>query len=402
MIHLKKTSSLNLVIVSYLDFPYYEGSSKRIEGLIHVLKSYGIHVTVICPLLRRTQASPEYEGTVSYIDLRRLKAHQCPKAGKFVLNSIFSILAVNKLIHWSAERNIVIQYQDLYSSIPVITAKLLKRGKIIGDDIVPLHFDEGRLHPSFTSFFQFLDLTLLKFTDLIVTASPKAYSFIKNSNLKGKSVLFFPNGVISSDKKIAISTAPKTQKKSIIFIGTLSFDQNLQAITNMFEVIRRLKEKTGDFEMLVVGGPLHCASHLFNDGLVKEGTIRFLGYVSNKELAYIYDQAFIGLLPFFKETPLCGGQRTKALEYFSHGLLLVTGPEGIKGINNLKIGEHCLVAYSIAEMTEILYDCLSNPTKYTSMSANGLRFIESAYSWEAISKNYIKNLLEISNKTGES
>jgi glycosyltransferase involved in cell wall biosynthesis len=393
---MEKNRDINLVLVSYLDFPYYEGSSKRIEGIIRVLESNGMHVFVICPLLRRIHPSPEYRGIVDYVDLRTLKPLHRSKLGKFILNSVFSVLALNKLIRLSIKKNTVFQYQDLYSSIPVVILKLVTQKKIIGDDIVPLFFDEGRLHPSLARFFQFLDLTILKFTDLIITASPKAYSFIKTSSLKNKCTLFFPNGVIGSDERI-LTIAKKDQQKIIVFVGTLSFDQNIRAITSMLEVIRTLKKKTDDFRMLVVGGPLHYASHLFNDNLVRDGTIRFLGYVSDEKLADIYDQAFIGLLPFFKETPLCGGQRTKALEYFSHGLLVVSGPEGLKGIMNLKVGEHCLMADSTSEMTRILNECLSNPKKYEFMRSNGQRFIDSVYTWDALSKNYLQiipNLLE--------
>ena len=71
-----------------------------------------------------------------------------------------------------------------------------------------------------------------------------------------------------------------------------------------------------EFTISIVGGPLTLASELMKDPIVKKGRVKFLGQLSFEELSELYVSATVGILPFFQDIPLAGGQRTKALELF--------------------------------------------------------------------------------------
>ena len=103
----------------------------------------------------------------------------------------------------------------------------------------------------------------------------------------------------------------------------------------------------------------------------------------------IYSSSRLGILPFFQDTPLLGGQRTKALEFFANNLLVVSGPEGVKGINGIKPEKHYLLANSLDDMCTIMNKCLSEPEKYQNIATAGARYVSENHSWETLTKDYI-------------
>ena len=51
----------------------------------------------------------------------------------------------------------------------------------------------------------------------------------------------------------------------------------------------------------------------------------------------------ICLLPFFSDAPTVGGQRIKALKFISYGLVVISGPEGLRGIDGTISGKNCII-----------------------------------------------------------
>ena len=71
---------------------------------------------------------------------------------------------------------------------------------------------------------------------------------------------------------------------------------------------------------------------------------------------------------FFEDIPLLGGQRIKALEFFSHGLLVVSGQEGVKGLSGLEANKHFFMAKTFDSMIDVLKECIKHPEKYTAIA----------------------------------
>ncbi len=257
--------------------------------------------------------------------------------------------------------------------IPAIFAKKLG-AKIIGDDIVLIN--------------PLIDVPAFKISDAVSTASSKAYSFGKRLHRR---TLYVPNGVMRS----LLRRATSVSSSQILFVGSLSFDQNLRAAENIISIASKLEKMGSDFQIVVAGGPLSYAQDLVDDRIVKEGKVKFIGMVSNKSLMRLYRDSYIGLLPFFKDTPLTGGQRTKALEFFAHSLLVISGPEGAKEISGLQPERHYLLANSIDEMSKVIGKCLSNPKQYEEIARAGSKHILENCSWKAVSKNYIKLIKDL-------
>jgi glycosyltransferase involved in cell wall biosynthesis len=366
-----------LIIVSYLDYPYPSGLAKRMNGLLKILVSEGIKVKIIAPIGRGNGIFPTIEKfdnfSIERVDLRKIAIGDSNRYSiKLLQWLIFSIIACFKLTKIKVKNvNAIIQYQSIYSAIPALFARFFFRSKIIGDDIILIH--------------PIIDIPVLKLTQIIVTPSQRTLDFVENFE---KRTLYIPNGIEGINPKQKIYS-----ENSIFFIGALIFNQNLKAIENIIQIASNLDKDGLLFEVFIVGNPLKLIKHLFRHPLVKKGKIKFLGNLSNKELKKIKERSFIGLLPFFEDTPLIGGQRTKAMEYFSDQLLVISGPEGVRGILGLKPGKHFLLVKTPLEMSEIIKDCFLKPKKYLNIASSGAKFVSKNYSWKIISKEYI-NLLK--------
>lgn len=368
-----------VVLISYLDYPYNAGLSKRIDGFVKVLISNGIKVKIIAPIARndlipKDDFSPNL--SIHRIDLGYFKFMDSRFSGKFIQWLLFSFKASFLAMRYFIKTHCMVQYQSIYSLLPALAAKFFLRATIIGDDIVLIN--------------PFIDMLAMKFTDLVITPSLKTYSFACRIQ---KSTLYVPNGIQQTQHKRSSSDP----NHIILFVGSLSFDQNTKAVENIIKIASILKEKGVIFEILVVGGPLSGVKRLLSSKEVKNGSVKFLGTVTDDKLEDLYSSSYIGLLPFFQDTPLLGGQRIKALEFFAHSLLVISGPEGVKGISNLKSGKDYLLANSIEEMSTMIEKCFSENDKYLIIANSGANYISENYSWKNLTKNYVNVILRLNN-----
>lgn len=387
---LRRTSQEDLLVISYLDYPYYSGLSKRIAGITGVLVKNRMKVKTIAPTVRseNTYTPSDHDSYVDIhrIDLRRFRSKN-PETflSKSLQWLLFSLRSSSFVLREFIKNGCLVQYQSVYSAFPALLAKLLLRAKILGDDIVLVH--------------PIIDTLILRMTDIVVTPSPKTCSFAKRLR---KTALFVPNGVEGRSCKES-DIAPKTFqfRPNMLFVGALSFDQNLKAVENILRLATALQNRNASFEITVVGGPLSYTNAFVNHPMTRRRKVRFVGHVTEDKLHRLYKSSFIGLLPFFQDTPLEGGQRTKALEFFANNLLVISGPNGIAGIDGLKAGKHYLLAESFDQMCELVQECMSEPTKYVKIADAGAEYILENYTWDTLTAPYIaliKNLLLRSKK----
>ena len=348
------------------------GLSRRISGLAKVLTTNRIKVKILAPIARSNVVFSDNTSenfVIQRIDLRRFRSKNPEKfTSNFIQWLLFTFAASIQVIKDFTKNRCLIQYQSIYSALPALAAKLLLGARIVGDDIVLIH--------------RFIDTLVLRLTDVVITPSLRTYSFAKRLR---RFTLYIPNGVEHGLCKRQVSDL----KPVLLFVGALSFDQNLKAVENIVRIASDLNENGLTFEVVIVGGPLSYAENLINHPIVKKGKVKFVGRVSNDKLTELYSSSFIGLLPFFQLTPLLGGQRTKALEFFANGLLVISGPEGVGGIDGLEPSKHYLLANSLDEMCTIVAECLSEPEKYRNIATAGASYISENYSWETLTTDYI-------------
>ncbi len=364
------------MILSYVDYPFYLGLSRRISGVSEVLMANNINVKVVAPRARSPVIlSDSFSSNilVKRIDLRSF-GFEAKKGSKLIQWILFSLLGSIEVIKDVIKNRPIVQFQSIYSAFPAFIAKIVMRATIVGDDIVLIN--------------PIVNKVTLKLADSISTPSLATYSYARQL---GKPAFYVPNGVELN----ATDGQKKNKSKknsSIIFVGALTFDQNFMAIKNIMEIATVLDAAGFDFNVLIVGGPLSLATEFTKNPIVKKGRVKFLGQLSFSELSSLYASSSIGLLPFFQDIPLKGGQRTKALEYLANGLLVMSGPEGVKGIHGLKGGEHFLAAKSLDEMIVVLKECLMHPEKFHSISCKGTAFVIEHHSWRVLTYGYLSFL----------
>jgi hypothetical protein len=126
------------LILSYLDFPFYAGLSKRIEALINVLSLSNVTLTtLISPIFRLDKPLPYKNNNFIHIriDLRKLrKIPAYTTIAKLVALIFFSFISLSYIMKLRKSLT-VIQYESIYSFIPALIANLLFKIKVLGDDI---------------------------------------------------------------------------------------------------------------------------------------------------------------------------------------------------------------------------------------------------------------------------
>lgn len=126
-----------ILMISYLDYPYPAGLSTRITGLANTIARNGFKVDILAPIARGDKNLPEKEQTKNYcverINLKNLGRSNPDKFGPKLLQwLIFSIIASFRIVKSFIRRGPIIQYQSTYSAIPALFVKIVLRAKIIG------------------------------------------------------------------------------------------------------------------------------------------------------------------------------------------------------------------------------------------------------------------------------
>lgn len=383
-------------IVSWYDFPFYEGTTARIKGLASTLGENGIQATVLSPLFhrRRPPKSGEVPCNVQYVDLRllgRFAVFSHNRTGKFLSTAIFWLAVFLWLLAISRVRPILVQFEHTFSAPPAVLLKPFGV-KIVADDI---HLSHRRMKSWMFSFVRIFELWACKQSDAIVTSFRGDYSHLKS--LFADKAYFVSNGI-----NIPCPVERSAERKStLLFVGSMTVTENQRAVEDLLDIAQQLYERRRDFEVYIVGGPLSVIDQLTKHDTVSKGIVKFLGFVSDFTLKDMFRKSQLGLLPYFGETTHTS-QRIKALEYFAYGLTVISSPQGVGGIVEIKDGVHVLLASSKAEMVRILDRCLSQKRWADQIAMAGRELIANRYSWSTISKGYIQLLLRLTNGSSDN
>lgn len=149
------------------------------------------------------------------------------------------------------------------------------------------------------------------------------------------SVSVVPNGVDTSvfkklpGKKSAIRRriGLPPDGKLVVFTAPRAFRSNVIALEFLFGAVPLVAKRNKDVTFLVLGGGPQIPAPR---GVVYEGHVDDLN-------AYL-NAADIAILPYPRNA-ICGGARTKALEYFAAGLPVLSTREGLRGLEGVGGGD---------------------------------------------------------------
>jgi len=168
--------------------------------------------------------------------------------------------------------------------------------------------------------------------------------------------------------KIVVVIAPKT----------FSFPTNDMSVSMTLQVARHLEPHSKDIQFVVIG---RNAEELDPP---LPSNITFVGFLPKRSdfLAHL-DYADVGLLPFSRQA-VAGGARNKALDYLACKKLVVSTPEGLRGLEEFRHLQHLLVAGdSVEEVANTVIDACTKLEHYKPLVEAAYTLIRDKYSWSA-------------------
>ncbi len=166
---------------------------------------------------------------------------------------------------------------------------------------------------------------------------------------------------------------------AVIAPKTFSFPTNDMSVAMTLKVAQYLESCQQNIHLVVIGRD--------KNGLAQTlpSNITFTGFLPERSdfLAHLI-HADLGLLPFSKEA-VAGGARNKALDYLACKKLVISTPEGLRGLEEFGDREHLLVSgYSVEEMGNTIIDACKNLENYQSLTEAASKLIQEKYSWNAM------------------
>lgn len=171
--------------------------------------------------------------------------------------------------------------------------------------------------------------------------------------------------------KIVLVVAPKV----------FGFPSNDLSVSMTVEVAKYLETRTKDIHFVVIG---RDADQL---ELSLPSNLTFTGFLPERKdfLAHLH-HADLGWLPFPKEA-VAGGARNKALDYFACQKLVVSTPEGIRGLEEFRDRQHLLVSgYSVEQVAHTILDACTNLESYQPLAEAAYQLIQTKYTWSAMAE----------------
>lgn len=180
--------------------------------------------------------------------------------------------------------------------------------------------------------------------------------------------------------KIVIVTAPKT----------FSFPTNDMSVAMTLQVAQYIESRQQNIHFVVIGRD----GEQLNQEL--PSNVTFTGFLPERNdfLAHLV-YANIGLLPFAKEA-VAGGARNKALDYLACHKIVVSTPEGLRGLEDFCDRQHLLVSgYSVEEVGNTIIDACNHQDTYQNLAEAAYELIQNKYSWSAMAEKVAKIMIQV-------
>ncbi|PMB11952.1 hypothetical protein CEN48_18750 [Fischerella thermalis CCMEE 5282] len=187
--------------------------------------------------------------------------------------------------------------------------------------------------------------------------------------------------------KIVVVVAPKT----------FQFPSNDMSVSMAIEVAKHLESHEQKIHFVVIGRDVSDVDQPL------PANITFVGFLpERKDFVNYIKYADIGLLPFPKQA-VAGGARNKALDFFASKKLVVSTPEGLRGLEEFCNQKHLIVTgYSTVEVADAILDATSNMEKYQPLAEAAYTLIKEKYSWLARARAIAEILEETRGKIQHS
>jgi len=379
----------NVLIISHNFPPEAGGRSSRINGLAKYLSKFH-KITVVTP--PPSWPFNKYKKTNRFfksekledIEVKRIWTFQPSKEiptffENFGYFFIFPFLTIFYLIFNSTKfSTVIISTPPPYVLLTSLFVRLLRKRLIIDVGDLP---SEQNIDPNTVRTHSFLNKKISKFeincwkkANLVMTPNSIIRDKIKKilkDNCPSK-VKYFPFNVDSQKfKKLDVK-----RKNQLVYIGSFSAAQNLQAIVKAMPIIIK---KIPDIKLQIYGGGADESKlkKLIKD-LELEQSCKINSAVSLEQIPLILSKSIIGIVPLAMNEHFHYAMPTKTREYMACSLPVFAygaSEELARLVKETKSGKS-VKSGDPDELAENLLSMLNDPDALEQFSINGRNFIE--------------------------
>lgn len=382
----------HIVIVTYNDYPAFEGLGERIKNISRVIRDHEHNVTILAPNIENRHLLDEQVFSERIIRINIYIPHFLKKNRVIArtCTMIMQTLCTPYIyLKYLRKKPInIIMAEQIYAVPTALMLKMFSRSKVYVDDICTvsdiLQAEGSVLLSKVLTFFE---KVLFKFCDGFIYTSAVSYQYYEERGVKPSILL--ANGV-NGDQFVPVVKVSDTL--IIFFNGSTYSSQNNAATTNFIkigkDVMSRIKQ---DVHFRLICWPeYYLPENVKNDIIYAKKWLTFSGGVEKIELEI--GHADIAILAYNKGHNLSGGVRLKALEYMACGKLIISTPEGVEGIKGLIPNTHYVLAESVDDIADIILEIVQYPEKIDIISQNARKFVLSKYDWKVTLEEYIGKL----------
>lgn len=386
-----------LVIARTLPFPLDRGERVRLNGFFQAFRVFAEITWVSAGSSDSDQSSIEHLNReypeTNFIRLKNkptvlpfmhrmlrpnLVTSQCNKEN---INEVSDIIRKNSISHVFLKG---IQYVPYVEKLLRMKNRNLKLIFDLDDIeskkhlryIQTLSFGKGRFYiSSLIDYIKlyFYEKSFLRYFDMVVVASP-----LDSDSLKKK--LGLNNiRVVKNSLSFPPISYEKTNNNIILFIGSLGYDPNYDAVMFFLkEIFPRIKKEEPEVRFYVAGPDSGEFLQTLHDGK----SIFILGFIS--DLSELYRNASIVVVPL----RIGGGTRVKIIEAAAYYKPIVSTSIGNEGLD-FKDCKDIIIANTPEKFAKACLDLLKNENQRRLLAQNARDTAESNYSYDKVRNSII-------------
>lgn len=203
--------------------------------------------------------------------------------------------------------------------------------------------------------------------------------------LSNRSIKYYETLHLGDDQQLMLPDLKKPNFNTLLFVGTLSWEANVDGLIWFFEMIwPELIKINKDIKINIVGKnapeKLVKYSKLYDN-------IFFLGFVDDLESLYVSSDLFISPLRFGS------GIKVKNINAMYRGIPLITTTVGVESIGVVD-SVHALVKDSETDWVNSILQILNDEDLWNEMSLNSRKLMRENYTWDVVIDNFKKAIDE--------